>query len=109
MQDNARPHMARVSVAYLQSEGIVVLEWPARSPDLNTMKHVWAWIGSQESRQLRRPFTVQDLTRVIIHAWDTLSQETINSLILSVSRRCIEGVNSDGGHTHYLCEKFCKV
>ena len=32
MQDNARPHTARVCMDYLNRETIEVMDWPARSP-----------------------------------------------------------------------------
>ena len=35
MQDNARSHTARLCMAFLEDEGIAVMDWPARSPDLN--------------------------------------------------------------------------
>ncbi len=39
--DNARPHTARVVQAYLEQESIDVMEWPARSSDLNPIEHLW--------------------------------------------------------------------
>ena len=41
MDDNARPHRARVVDQYLNTETIERMDWPARSPDLNPIEHAW--------------------------------------------------------------------
>jgi hypothetical protein len=35
MDDNARPHRSRAVTAYLQSEAVTSVSWPAMSPNLN--------------------------------------------------------------------------
>jgi transposase len=41
MDDNARPHRARIVTDYLRQEKIETIPWPAMSSDMNPIKHLW--------------------------------------------------------------------
>jgi transposase len=43
--DNARPHRARIVQHVLQQEAVQTIPWPAMSPDMNPIEHVWDFIG----------------------------------------------------------------
>ena len=40
-QDNARPHTAQLTTAYMQQNNIRLLPWPAVSPDLSPIEQLW--------------------------------------------------------------------
>ncbi|KAL0148990.1 hypothetical protein M9458_055794, partial [Cirrhinus mrigala] len=94
MQDNARPHEAGVCQQFLQDEGIDAMDWPARSPDLNPIEHIWDIMSRSIHQRHVAPQTVQELA-------DALVQETIRHLIRSMPRHCREVIQACGGHTHY--------
>ncbi len=39
--DNARPHVARICTQFLEAENIPILAWPAYSPNMSPIEHVW--------------------------------------------------------------------
>uniref|UniRef100_A0AAR2M1S6 Tc1-like transposase DDE domain-containing protein n=1 Tax=Pygocentrus nattereri TaxID=42514 RepID=A0AAR2M1S6_PYGNA len=101
IQDNARPHVAGVCQQFLQDEGIEAMDWPARSPDLNPIEHIWDIMSRSIHQRHVAPQTVQELADAIVQVWEEIPQETICHLIRSMPRRCREVIQARGGHTQY--------
>ena len=52
MDDNARPHRARVADQFLEENGIERMEWPARSPDCTPIKNLWDNIKRKANKKV---------------------------------------------------------
>ena len=99
-QDNARPHTARHTQNVLHLNNVNVLQWPARSPDLSPIEHVWDQLGRQ-MRENHDVNNVRDLERALQHEWARIPLRFIRKLIGSMRRRCIAVLAANGGHTKY--------
>ncbi|GBN90642.1 hypothetical protein AVEN_250107-1 [Araneus ventricosus] len=63
MDDNARPHRARLVRSYVESETIPQMAWPARSSELNPIEHVSDILGRRiAGRSVHPPRAPTSLT-----------------------------------------------
>ncbi|GFY23765.1 transposable element Tc3 transposase [Trichonephila clavipes] len=87
MDENARPHRANIVDECLQTEDITHIDWPAYSPDLNPIEHVWDMLGRQIAAHQTPPFCLPELRRALLDEWCKIPQDQIDNLILSMPRR----------------------
>lgn len=100
-QDNARAHTAVMTRDFLQMNNVLVLPWPARSPDLSPIEHVWDMMGRRLQHLRRPPNTLVELRQQVEIAWNEIPQEDIDSLISGMPRRTAECIRVRGDATHY--------
>ncbi|KMQ82797.1 dna-mediated transposase [Lasius niger] len=101
MDDNATPHRAALVDDFLESEDIQRMQWPANSPDLNPIEHVWDMLGRGIAAFCPPPSSIPELKTALLQVWETLSTELIITLIESMKNRCAACVAARGGHTPY--------
>ncbi|GFV40177.1 transposable element Tcb2 transposase [Trichonephila clavipes] len=73
-QDNARTHMVRVSQNCLRT--VTTIPWPARSPDLFPIEHIWDHLG----RRVGHPTSLNELEERLQQIWNEMSQDIIQNL-----------------------------
>lgn len=94
-QDNARPHSARVSQECLRQ--VETLPWPARSPDLSIIEHVWDYLGCQ----VGHPTRLADLEAQLQRLWAKMPQNIIRNLYDSIPARIASCIHARGGAIGY--------
>ena len=91
MDDNARPpHRAKIINSYLNETGIEPrMHWPAMSPDLNPIEHLWDALQQALSKRPfhERPSSLHTLGSALQEEWDNLDQRIISKLIPSMRSR----------------------
>ena len=80
MDDNARPHPPRPVTAYLQSEAVTFVPWPAMSPDFNPIEHIWDMLGRRIQAREPPVQNIRQLEATLHREWQQLSQQDIRRL-----------------------------
>lgn len=101
MHDNARAHTAAIVRDYLQEVGISVMPWPARSPDLNPIEHLWDHLKRKVRSRDPAPTTLQELESAVVEEWTTIPQEEVLKLIRSMRERMQAVIRARGGNTRF--------
>uniref|UniRef100_A0AAZ3PQH7 Tc1-like transposase DDE domain-containing protein n=1 Tax=Oncorhynchus tshawytscha TaxID=74940 RepID=A0AAZ3PQH7_ONCTS len=99
--DNAQPDVARICTQFPEAEIVPVLPWPAYSPDMSPIEHVWNALDRRIQQCAPVPANIQQLRTAIEEEWDNIPQGTINCLINSMRRRSVARHEANGGHTRY--------
>ncbi|EFP12960.1 hypothetical protein CRE_12406 [Caenorhabditis remanei] len=100
-QDNASVHASNSTKAWFQSKKIKVLDWPARSPDLNPIENLWGILVRRIYKHGKQYNSVNDLKTAILAAWDAISDTEMKNLVGSMKNRMIEVIQNNGGETSY--------
>ncbi len=100
-QDNARPHTARLATTFLQHNVHVhTLPWPAFSPDMSPIEHLWDILDHRVSSRVPPPNTITQTQEALREEWEVIPQQDIRCLVHSM-RRLVALIQAIGGHTRY--------
>ncbi|GFT63669.1 transposable element Tcb2 transposase [Trichonephila clavipes] len=86
MDDNATCPPTLAVQDCLDSEGIQILVWPARSPDLNPIENVWDALGRQVAGRNYPPTNKNTLIRALTEEWDKLPQQLLDNVVQSMRK-----------------------
>ncbi|GFX26982.1 transposable element Tcb1 transposase [Trichonephila clavipes] len=94
-QDNARLHRASASQDCLPT--VTTLPWPARSPYLSPIEHIWDHLG----RRVWHTTSLNELNARLQQIWNEVSQDIIQNLYASMPDCIASRTCGRGGSTSY--------
>lgn len=100
-QDNDPKHTSKMAKKWFKNSQIQVMSWPAQSPDLNPIEHLWHHVKCKLADFNDPPTSVDALWNRIQDVWSEIDPEVCQNLIRSMPRRVEAVVKARGGHTKY--------
>lgn len=98
-QDNDPKHTARSVRQWLDDQDFETMGWPAQSPDLNPIEHMWKEVDVFVKNL--RPSNKHELYQTVSEAWRSISISRCKALVQSMGRRCQAVIDAKGGPTKY--------
>jgi len=100
-QDNDPKHTSKLAEKWFEDNEIIVMAWPAQSPDLNPIEHLWEHLKRVLKRYDEPPRGVFELWERVAEEWGEISPEVCQNLIESMPRRVAAVIKAKGGQTKY--------
>ena len=99
--DNDSKHTSRVARKCFQELGLRLLSWPANSPDLNPIEHLWDHLKRKLNEYPEPPKGILELWERVQAEWEAIPKEVVQNLICSMPDRIEAVIKSKGDVTKY--------
>ena len=102
-QDNDPKHTSKKAQACLEElrVGLMLLEWPAQSPDLNPIEHLWTHLKRKLAEYPEPAGGVEELWERMNEEWGKIPADVVLRLIESIPHRVQAVLRAKVGHTKY--------
>ncbi|GMF17422.1 unnamed protein product [Phytophthora fragariaefolia] len=101
-QDNPSIHTSKRTAEFFEEQEVLVMKWPARSPDLNPIENLWAILSRTVYDNGKKQYSsVSELREAVLAAWESVDQATLATLVDSMPKRLVEVLEKKRGKTHY--------
>lgn len=101
-QDNDPKHKSRSTLQWMTDNNIRLLEdWPAQSPDLNPIEHIWHHLKLKLSKYDTKAKGVYHLWERCDKEWNSFTENKCRAYINSMPKRIQAVIDAKGGNTRY--------
>ena len=80
-KDNDPKHTAKKAEQWFSDNNIIPMKWPAQSPDLNPIEHLWQHLKAKFQQYDTPPKGVHELWNRVAKEWTEIPPETCQKLI----------------------------
>ena len=99
--DNDPKYTARKTKEWLEESVLTVLDWPAQSPDLNSIEHMWDELKRRLAGYERMPTGVHELWERVQDEWNEANEKDCMHVVESMPKRIAAVLKARGGYTNY--------
>ena len=100
-RDNDPKHTAGSTAAWFRDNGVKLLFWPAQSPDMNPIEHLWNEVDKRLKKYPVRPSNPDDLWERLQDVWENIETDICQKLIASMPERINDVLKARGGYTRW--------
>ena len=100
-QDNDPKHKSKRATKWFEDHQYDVMIWPAQSPDLNPIEHLWGHLKKKLAAHEEPPKGISELWERAEAEWNKIEKEVCQNLIMSMPRRVEAVIKAKGGYAKY--------
>jgi transposase len=101
LQNNASVHKAKIVQEWFWKQPYSVMDWPAQSPDLNPIEHVWSILKRRLNLYSTPPKDLHELWNCVQEVYATITIDECQRLYASMPDRIAAVLEAKGRWTSF--------
>ncbi|KAJ4450954.1 hypothetical protein ANN_02389 [Periplaneta americana] len=106
LDNGSWPHVSAATMQWYADNNVHRLDWPAQSPDLNPIEHLWAELDWRLRSWEMRPTSIVQLSAMLQEEWRRIPVDILHKLVESISDRVAAVIATRGGTTSLLSKNL---